>query len=57
MNLFQNILTHSEKFVPTVDQPQEGKSVHVNGHEVTTKNISGVHGGISTEWLVSTSMP
>ena len=30
---------YSENFVPTVDQPQEGKSVHVNGHEVTIKDI------------------
>ena len=28
------------KFVPTVDQPHQGESVHVNGHEVTTKDIS-----------------
>ena len=34
---------HSEKFVPTVDQPHEGKSVHVNGHEITSKDISSVH--------------
>ena len=48
--------THSEKFVPTVDQPQEGKSVHVNGHEVTTKDVSDVHRGISrklSEWFSS----
>ena len=45
--LKQIFWTHSEKFVPTVDQPQEGKSVHVNSHEGSTKDISGVHGGIS----------
>ena len=41
--------THSETFVPTVhvDQPQEGRSVHVNSHEVTTKDISGVYSDIS----------
>ena len=43
---FWNIWTHSEKFVPTVDQPHQGKSVHVNGHEVITKDISSVHRGI-----------
>ena len=39
--------THSEKFVPTVDKPHQGKSVHVNSHEVTSKDISGVQSGIS----------
>ena len=43
---FLNIWTHSEKFVPTVDQPHQGKSVLVNDHEVTTKDISSVHSGI-----------
>ena len=43
---FLNIWTHFEKFVPTVDQPHQGKSVHVNDHEVTTKDISSVHSGI-----------
>ena len=42
-----HIWTYSEKFVPTVDQPHQGKSVHVNSHEVTTKNISDVHSAIS----------
>ena len=37
---FWNILTHSEKFVPTIGQPQERKSV-------TTKDISGVQSCIS----------
>ena len=42
----------SEIFGPTlknlflVDQPHQGKSVHVNSHEVITKDISGVHRGI-----------
>ena len=40
-SFLKNILTHSEKFVPTVQQPYEGKSVGVNVHEVTTKDISG----------------
>ena len=42
--------------VPTVDQPDQGKSVHVNGHEVTTNDISGVHRGISrklSDWFSS----
>ena len=41
--LEQIFLTYSEKFVPTVDQPHQGKSVHVNSHEVATKDISDVH--------------
>ena len=53
--------THSEKFVPTIDidQPDQGKSVHVNGHEVTTKDISGVHRGTSrnlNDWFPSGSV-
>ena len=48
---FWNIWTHSEKFVPTVDQPHQGKSVHVNSHEVITKDISSVHRGIF--WTLS----
>ena len=55
-SFFFNILTHSEKFVPTVQQPYEGKSVGVNGHEVTTKDISGVHRGVSrklNDWFPS----
>ena len=31
------------KFVPTVDEPHQGISVHVSNHEVVTKDISGVH--------------
>ena len=45
-----------KKFVPTVDQPHQGKSVLVNDHEVTTKDISGVHSGISrklSDWFSS----
>ena len=41
------IWTDSEIFVPTVDQPHESKSVHVNGQEVTTVDISDVHSGLS----------
>ena len=37
---FRNIWAHSEKFVTTTGQLPEGKSV-------TTKNISGVHSGMS----------
>ena len=48
---FWNIWPHSEKFVPTVGQPHEGKSVHVNSYEVTIKDISGVHSGISRDWM------
>ena len=53
---FWNIWTHSENFVPTVDQPRQGKSVLVNDHEVTTKDISGVHRGIFrklSDWFSS----
>ena len=41
---------------PTADQPHQGKSMHVNGHEVTTKDISGVYRGISrklSDWFSS----
>ena len=44
---------HTEKFV---DQPHAGKSVHVNGHEVTTRNISGVHSGKLSDWFSSVSL-
>ena len=37
---FWNTWTYSEKFVPTIGQPHKDKSV-------TTKDISGVHNGIS----------
>ena len=40
--IFWNIWTHSEKFVLTVGQPHERKSV-------TTKDISGVHSCVSRE--------
>ena len=40
----RNIWTLSEKSVPTIDQPQEGKSV-------TTKDISGVHSGVSRKGM------
>ena len=53
---FWNIWTHSEKFVPTVDQPHQGKSVLVNNHEVITKDINSVHRGIFTklsDWFSS----
>ena len=39
-----------------VNQPQEGKSMHINGHEVTNKDISGVHSSISrklSDWFLS----
>ena len=55
-NFFWNIWAHSEKFVPTVHQLHQGNSVHVNGHEVTTKDISGVHNGICrklSDWFSS----
>ena len=53
------IWTHSEKFVSAIDQPHQGKSVHVNSHKVTTKDISSPQ-RISypeTEWLGFISIP
>ena len=41
-----NFLDPFWKIVPSVDQPHQGKSVHVDGHEVTNKGISGVHRGL-----------
>ena len=46
----------SEILGPNCRQPHQGKSMHVNGHEVTTKDISGVHRGISrklSDWFSS----
>ena len=52
----QGKLATSEFEPPTVDQPIRSKSVLVNDHEVTTKDISGVHRGIFrklSDWFSS----
>ena len=49
-----NIWTHSEKFVPTVDQPHQGKSVHVNSLPRTL--VVSTVAYLETEWLVFISM-
>ena len=54
---FWNIWMPSENFLPALDHPHEGKSVHINGHEATTKGISGVHSGNWMTWFWSISMP
>ena len=49
-----NIWTHSENFVPTVDQPHQGKSVHVNCLPRTL--VVSTVAYLETEWLVFISM-
>ena len=49
-----NIWTHSEKFVPTVDQPHQGKSVHVNSLLRTL--VVSTEAYLETEGLVFISM-
>ena len=50
-----NFWTHSEKFVPTVDRLHQ-RQICACQHEVTTKDISSVHSGISrklSDWFSS----
>ena len=53
--IFLKYFDHSEKFVPTVYQPHQGKPVHINSHEVTNNDIISGAYMYSSIWLTGFS--